>query len=825
MGPKIRFFATCASAVLVVGAFAGAAATARAADATASSQTAATNLGEVLVVARKRTENLQHVPVAVTSLSGTQLTHQGIRETADLQKVVPSLSIVGGAGSEANAATFSLRGQTAGDLLLTLSQPVGIYEDSVNVPHPDGLNGAMFDLDHVEVLKGPQGTLYGRNTTGGAVNIITRGADYRGLHGFVSGEYGNYNNWKIDGAVNVPLIQDKLAARIAYQHWNRRGVGTDIVTGQHPGFDHNDDLVRLSVRFDPTSSFTSSTKFEFANMDDVGYLQHVVALSPHSNAPLEAGLETHCGSLANPVGLFTCGLAALSPYVGGDPFQNGDEQHLMAKVRTWHFAEDWTWSLPYDMKLRSITGFHAVTDYPTLDDGTPFQIIEVFAGANGDQPLVNGPYTHPLVPEDSYHAVTQEVNLSGHALGRIDWLVGGFGSWEHGRGGEPFIAYGLLTQGLVSTTSISNGEDTKTWALYTQEDIHLLHNLSLTLGGRYTHEQQFDASQQYFWTTGRYFCNFTSLTNPLSPAAPGNDPSTCFTISNSERSNGLSYLLSLNYQITPDILAYAKTSRGFRGGALQFRAPAFPSVKPEVAVDYEIGFKGDFIDHRLRTNLAYYHTNYTNKQESVLTSVCGFQLATPGTLTCPGSVLTPSSTTILQNAASAKIDGFEAEATALPMAGWSVFGTLTYLNGRYASFPAAVNPDGATVNGSGAKLSDPSWRYSIGSRYEHEVGPGVLGASINWSWRAHNNLTVINTTSQFSLALQQRLTASVGLMDARIDYTFPEQGVTIALWATNLLNKIYEREFLLSSTLGIGTASTQAPRFFGVTITKTFGPG
>src|SRR5690606_16207468 len=99
----------------------------------------------------------------------------------------------------------------------------------------------------VEVLKGPQGTLYGRNTTGGAVNVITRGADYSGVHGFAYGEYGNFNNWKLAGAINVPIVEDKLAVRVAAQHWDREGFGESAITGQDFGGTHDDDIIRLSV--------------------------------------------------------------------------------------------------------------------------------------------------------------------------------------------------------------------------------------------------------------------------------------------------------------------------------------------------------------------------------------------------------------------------------------------------------------------------------------------------------------------------------------------------------------------------------------------------
>ena len=139
---------------------------------------------EVVVTARKREESLQSVPVAITAMSSAQLAEHGIQSPLDLGRSVPSLRSLPHSIS-ASVVTFSLRGQMAGDVLSTVDQAVGLYVDGVYIARPRGLNGAFFDLERVEVLKGPQGTLYGRNTTGGAINLISRSPDYEGFHGFV----------------------------------------------------------------------------------------------------------------------------------------------------------------------------------------------------------------------------------------------------------------------------------------------------------------------------------------------------------------------------------------------------------------------------------------------------------------------------------------------------------------------------------------------------------------------------------------------------------------------------------------------------------------
>jgi len=226
----------------------------------------------MVITARKRSENLQRVPLSVTANTGQQLQQQRINQPIDLMRVVPSLQSNLSSGSD-NSAQFGLRGQYAADSLLGVSQPVGLYEDTVNIPHPFGANNAFVDVARVEVLNGPQGTLYGRNTTGGAINLITRGADYNGVHGYVSAELGNYNDWRIAGAANYVAVPDKLAFRLAYQHWSRDGFGRSAYSNQKLGGVHRDDLARLSITADPIADVHSISKIEYSHQKATATLQ------------------------------------------------------------------------------------------------------------------------------------------------------------------------------------------------------------------------------------------------------------------------------------------------------------------------------------------------------------------------------------------------------------------------------------------------------------------------------------------------------------------------------------------------------------------------
>ena len=808
MDHKTILLATAAIVIAGAGAPAYAQAQAPSAQsAAAPAQATAPAIEEVVVTARKREESLQSVPVAVTAQSAEQLAQQGIDEPTDLTRNVPSLTIVSSASSP-TGAIISLRGQNASDILLTLSQPVGLYEDSVNIPHPAGANVAFFDLSRVEVLKGPQGTLYGRNTTGGAINIITRGADYDGFHGFVYGEVGNRDDWKAAAAINAPLIPDVLAARIAYQHWGRDGYGHSAITGQKLGGDRDDDVVRASLKFDPTATFSVTGKLEYvrARRSDAMY-QTRQFLSPRfaGAADAEWNLEGRQGGVAPSV------LVAGS---GGDLFTNYAEMQTSERVNAWHGVVDANWQVTEAIALRSITGYHEFKDFRVFDlDALPLQAYEVGFGVNGGAPTSVGFDPRPLLPDGHSRQWTQEFNLSGQTFGkRLDWLVGGFVSNDKGDQNQTAtpgfeILASLPPPAGLGFPSLANFHsprvETKTWAVFTQNDFKFNDMFSVTAGLRYTEErlEQDVAAFLYNITTSpfpaRYFCLAGPTLHTFQATEAG-----C-TLSQKEKSSGTSYLLSANFQVTPSILVYLKTSKGFRGGALQVRAPDFPPAAPEKAEDYEIGLKSDWFDHRLRANLAAYQTDYKNKQETSIVILNGIQ-STP-----------------IVNAATARIKGVEGEFTAAPIEGLTLTASFDYLDGKYRRFPNAIGPVGI-VDASGDAFTNPKWAYNIGGRYAFPVGPGELAVQANYAWRDKIRTTLLNNDPRLDPALAREWRKSIGLLNGSIDYTLPDKGLTLTVFATNLTNKKYQTYALTLPNYGF-TGITQEPRMYGISIRKTFG--
>ena len=810
--------------------------------------------GEVLVTARKREESIQRIPVAVTAQSGSQLQEKHITQPTDLEAIVPSLQIHLASGSD-NSALIALRGQVASDSLLGVSAAVGLYEDGVNIPHPFGSNNAFFDLSQVEVLKGPQGTLYGRNTTGGAITITTKGADYNGYHGFVEGEVGNFRDYRGSFAINLPIIADKLALRLAYQHWSQDGFGHSLITGQTFGNDHNDDLVRTSLKFDPTPNFDAVLKVEYGRAHHNGAMIADVYNSPTDFTALASeALWSNFAANAPIVGaaaggdpvafgkLIGIGGALLAPCVGVSLYTNCSATHQFDNVTTWHGALDMKWKINDAITLRSVTGVHYFTNTKVFDlDSVQAQILEVGYGAGALQPDVPGitvPY--PLKPDQQSTQWSQEFNLSGQAFDKkLDWLLGAYGSWDNGHGAQNSNAVTELITLFYGSPQYLGTHDglkntTNTYAFFTQEDYHFTKQISLTLGGRYTHEHigQVLASWGYFpGLGGIYLCTETKAPPP-NPA----DPSSCATNPaatgpggsfQSADFHGYSYLASLNFQVTDDVLIYLKTARGFRGGA--FGRTAQIPAKPETDTDYELGIKGDFLDHRVRADLAIFDTQYRNKQESA--AVCS-DGKVPGPTGCSSGTFS----TILENAATARIRGVEFEGQVRPATGLSIFGDVSYTDTLYTSFPGAVsgsgsppkNPDGSLYNGgdaAGLPLGAvPRWKGDIGGRYEMPVGPGIAAIQADYSIRGAYPITPLNQDPNTPLALQQSINGVVGLLNGRVEYKIPNKGLTMSLWATNLTNKGYGYQGITSVyTGGIGTEIVQPPRTFGFTVHLAFG--
>ena len=781
------------------------------------------SIEEVVVTARKREESQQRVPVAVTNLAGEQLLAQGIRNAQDLGRFVPNL-ISSAHPNSASIVTFSIRGQKSGSTATTVDRPVGVYADGVNVARIKGLNGAFFDLARVEVLKGPQGTLYGRNTTGGAINVISRDADYRGVHGYVGADLGNYRLLAPRFAVNVPLIEDKLTLRVGAQGTWRRGFGKSVTTGQRIGQDRDQVIARATLVADPWEGVNIKAKAEYYRSRENGNLITLLGFTPNPTATIAVANQL---GLANPTSAASRAIAAAAlasqSVTGKDDYDQTFSEHPQHdNFDGRNFSLTATFDVSDDAQLKSITGYRRFSNNQLFDiDASSFRLLSVGLGRFSDGPLVQGvPGLPPTAfqtdpgPEQKNRFFSQEFNLSGAAFdNRLSWLGGLYYSQEIGSDTQEVQALPPLSPVAIINdgAKIYNGS----WSLYTQEEFKVTDKLRIQGGLRYTEERKFlNVESRNFNPSNNTITCSTGIVGVF----PASNPGAC-NVRNEKTFTGVSWMAGASYQATDDVLVYARIAKGFRGGALQLSQPLLPPANPEFAKETEVGVKADLLDRRLRMNLAAFNTNYTNKQESI-------------------NLLTPAGTpaAVLQNAATAKLRGFEGEFTARPVDALTLRATVAYLWGKYESFPRALPVSGgASVDASGERFADPPWTYSLGARYEAPVGAGVFGAQADWSWTDGANPPPRLTNAAIPQALLNRLVAlctgtcsggraSMGLLSASADYTIKDMGLKVGVFATNLLNKKYQIASADPSVQGgLITAISTEPRMFGLTVRKSFG--
>jgi len=754
---------------------------------TAFAQEGGGTIEEVVVTARKRAENLQNIPVAVTAVSGEAIKAQSIESIREVSNQTPSLAISQGSAGRASVVV-TIRGQTNNDLLLTVDPAVGIYIDGVNVAKTiTGELANLLDVERVEVLKGPQGTLYGRNTTGGSVNIFSKlpGDDPMGQ---VSLRGGSFNRRGGTLIFNMPIKGDDVALRVAGMYDKRDGMGENIGLGKKVGGDMNGGSMRATLRVRPTDSvefllrgdYTASTTSSIAQKPR-GLITANPALATAAN-PLGitaaanvvgARIGLTAAQVATPAGqvavkqAYANAVAGLGFWDSNSTYGNSDD------VYSWGTSGTLTVDLPADMQFKSISAYRAADRQTFYDqDGTPFSLLHT-----------NG-YTHQEV-------LSQELQLSGVMFDeRLNWIVGGYYSREFGFDGTQSVSLGS-----EATRSFNEGHvRNKSLAGFGQATFDITDKLSLTGGLRYTEEDKRLVS------ANRRLDGLCNL--PTALRLPG----TCLVI-RYDKWDAWNYTASIDFKPIDGVLVYAKTGTGFRSGGHNLRGgvdpTTFQTFDPEHVKDYEIGLKADWLNHRVRTNFAAYRTNYKDIQRVVLVP----------------STLNPSST-VVQNAARAVVRGAEAEITINPIDHLTLKATGGLTDPKYKEYR----------DGFGVDLSSfpfvyiPKKTYSLSANYTQPMDWGKVAAQVDWAYKGrvyYDDDSLFNGTRGNP---EFRYQSGFGLLNARIGFTFDDPQMDVSFYAKNITNKryiAYELD-LTSTAIGFMSYVPGDRRTWGFEVTKTF---
>lgn len=763
-------------------------------------------LGEILVTARKVAENQQKVPVAVTAFSGAALQQQGAAVVADVAKLTPGLIITQSTGSQTSAA-FTIRGQVQQDNLATLDPSVGLYVDGMYWARAYGINADLLDVEEVQTLKGPQGTLFGRNTTGGAILIDTNNPNFRdGISVLASGTYGRYSQWSGTGILNLPVIDDKLAVRIAYGRNTRDGYVDDVTTGEKLD-NRNDYTARGKLLFKPTSELTIILSAEQYRSKFLSNPYRPSYLSTSSPANIEVGIES-TGGACFAGGVAECFGDGVSAYseaqkqgVGASKDQVALDNRPTTFVKTNTYSATATLDTFFGA-IKAVGGYRKVRSNATLDlDGTAFDILSTTGIQNLSQYSV-------------------EVQATGKAFdNKLSFAAGVFYFHESGFDQSTAVAIPALNP---AGTLLHGAIDNDSQGLYGQATYHINSKLSLTGGLRYSVD---DKRLNAF--NGAY--TPATLSGPNGTGTFQCQLSACPDSRHADFS-GISYTAGLDYQFTSDILGYVKTAKGFRSGGQNLRgiivagSPAFDQstepFQPEQATSYEAGLKSEFLDHKVRLNVAGYYTIDKDIQRSTTLSDALGHTAT-----------------IVTNAGRADIYGAELEAQVLLPLGLRLDGSVAYTHPNYVSY---VNPFNGFDQSHERFYGIARWTASISPSWTHEFGFGTVTARSDVSYQSK---TALYNTGFYTDADGIIRDASLGdavsaadrdgmlkattdrshiLVNGRVSVSAMDDKVEVAVWGKNLTNR---RDIIAAvpiSGLGIAGSIYREPRTYGLTITLKY---
>ncbi|TAL01930.1 MAG: hypothetical protein EPO08_08475, partial [Rhodospirillaceae bacterium] len=637
---------------------------------------------EITVTAQKREEKLQDVAVPVTVVRGAEMERRGARDLQDLISVVPNLNIATNATGP-GGANIEIRGMVQKDIEKSFDTPVGVFLDGIYLATTTGQLLRNFDFDSVQVLRGPQGSLFGRNTTGGAIlaqRSLPSGDAINGKIGITAGSFGR-NDYR--AVVNVPVVRDKLWVKVAGFSENGGGYMKDPVNPKNNG-DRDYKSGSFTVRATPSDAFEAVVTYD--RISDRSNPDPVV--SYQTSTPLVLPISTPTGPITL-IGDRGCAKFGATGPGFCAPTKDADVSYANTTNVENYDLNALTANLSYkfpDLELRSITGWRSSSESTIFDfDSTPYTLF------SAERP-------------QHYSQVSEEVRLTSNFSGPFNF-VGGLSYFHNHYDQQQDSTFSLaaLTAAGALTSLVYNGntsfQDADSYAAFLQADYKISDAFKLTVGGNYSHDVKTFNLHTRSYTDG----NFGGAVNgPL--------------VSGHASWNNFSPKVTLQYTLSEGVLAYATYSGGYLSGGFNGRATNPSNVgpyKPEKVKNYEAGLKTELLDHKLIFNATIFHMFYEDRQQAVV-----FSDPTFGT------------STAIQNIGGENINGLELETTALLGSGWRFDGSLGYLDAKYSSFfKALVVGFPVTDNRNLTPIRSPKATASAQLSYTVPVATGDLTLS------------------------------------------------------------------------------------------------
>lgn len=733
---------------------------------------------EIVVTAQRQSEKAQDVPIAITALSGNDLESRGVRNAGDVVASVPNLVFTAPYGEEAQP-TFALRGVTTSDYSQNQSSPIAMYVDEVYKSVGALQTLQVYDLDRVEVLRGPQGTLYGKNATGGAVSFFSRNPSLTSSDGYITVGAGNYSDFTVQGAFGGPLIENKLGLRAAVYYDKRDGWMDSIVPGVRPSNGVDARAARLTLLARPFESLTAQLKLSVSRSGG----------TPFGPRPFNVDAS----------------VTGYEPQIGW--FQNATMYSVNKKIDNDSVSLKIDWQIGDHYTLTSVSGYDFGRWYEPADDGSVG--VQIF-GIDTYQSTVN--------------AASEELRLSSHGAGNLSWLAGMYldrSSVNPSLQYHYFDAYpGVFVSGattLYGFDQFNSFNQVKTsQAAYLNLNYRLTPAVTLRGGLRYTRDKV--SIHDFYALEGGLpgppagpQVNIPTLWTPTIPYldgvsfvdfAPGTAPQagTYPTLANS--TSNVSFKAGVDWKHSDDVMTYLSISRGFRGVAFNGQALNDPLeltfAKPEQLTSYELGNKAQFLEHRLQVNTAAFYYDYRNQQ--FLDQFAG-----------PTGPLYH-----VINAPKSRIAGAEAEVRVKASDALELRANLGYLDGTYKELTLRG------VDQSGHQIANaPKVSASLAFDWRAlDTGAGILRLQADGNYYSTIYFDAYNT--------RRIAQSSYVVANARTAFEFgASRQYQVAAWIKNLANTKYLAYALAlrnpeDGGLGLDFGIVGEPRTLGITASMKF---
>ncbi len=746
-------------------------------------------LEEIVVTATKRETNLQKTPIAISVLSTQALQDRHVQSLYDLADgAVPSLRIATFEARQ-SALTVGIRGIVP----LDANQPareqgVGIYVDGVYLGRQHGLNAALFDVGRIEVLKGPQGTLFGRNTEGGALSIVTR-APTGEFGGRINAGVGNYGAYTGDIHLDLPEYKN-FSVKVDLVKQYQDATTKNPLAGQ-TGWNYYDRQgLRLAVRWKPNADIINDFSYDVAQDKNSPFYSQLLNFNPNGCV---AGAQSAVPACTLPGTSYTALTGTVKP-LAPQVIVNGTSRMKLADIgvpqqpsidNTHGFTNSLKWKVSPDIELRSITAWRGVSATQWDNSGGAHRV----------------PVTNPCTV--AVGATTCNINFSRYSLANLRQnqfsqefqAVGSFGSVDYVAGlfyfnervsddaatpnSNAFIYNGTTVTGITildpctgssgfgsqpgcRSTDRASEVSSKSYAAYGQATWNITDALHLTAGGRYTHDEKKGALL--------FSRNINYTTNPATAAINGYKPL-------DQSWNRFNPTATLAYDASDDVHVYAKYATGYRSGGASSRTSNYQPFDPEDIKSYEIGLKADFLDHRARLNLAGYIMDRKNSQ----IDISSIQLTATGSFNNLVTINAPGIT---------KIRGIEADLTVNPIEGLTLTAAYAY---TYTRIPLV--PITSTAGGLSSVVLQQFYipftpRNAVSGAIDYTVPVSGSGVKL----RAHldgNYAQSAQAFDQFATKADSSFIVNGRIALADIPMGRDGTSFTLAAWSRNLFDKQY----------------------------------